>query len=302
MKRISLLSMVLCIATFCFLTLRSVGESPNGERVQRGDADRPENMLALPGDIYCGAQPEGDTHFQTLAAMGVCTVVSVDGAVPDVATAEANGLRYVHIPIGYDGVDHEAGLALTRLVREADGPIYVHCHHGHHRGPAAAAVACIAGGFADNEAATKILQRAGTSESYAGLWRDVAAYVPPAEDAKLPELVSVAPVKSFVTAMANTGLAMERLLLCRAAGWKAPEDHPDLDPVQIALLVREGMQESTRHLDADADEELQRLMESSRAIAIRLHESLKVNRLADADVMIGELQTSCKQCHRDYRN
>ncbi len=276
-----------------------VAESPQDPTAE---GHVPQNLLSLPGGIYCGAEPEGETHFESLAAMGIRTVVSVDGAIPDVAAAEAHGLRYIHIPIGYDGVDPNAGLSLARLMREIQGPIYVHCHHGHHRGPAAAAIACIAGGHADNDAGTEILRRAGTSKNYAGLWRDVAAYAPPAEDVELPELVSVAPVDSFVTAMANTGLAIERLRLCKKAGWTAPQTHPDLDPIQIALLVREGLRESNRHLPKAVERQLRQRMEASSRVSVELHESLKANRVQDADVLMEKLETSCTACHRDYRN
>ncbi|MCM2370847.1 protein-tyrosine phosphatase family protein [Aporhodopirellula aestuarii] len=283
-----------------FLSSPAFGETPTDSTAT--DSNVPHNLLALPGGIYCGAQPEGDDQFKSLAELGVRTVVSVDGAIPDLASAEAHGLRYIHIPIGYDGVDEQAGLSIARLVREIKGPIYVHCHHGQHRGPAAAAIACIAGGFADNDSATEILRRAGTSDNYAGLWRDVAAYVPPPEDAEFPELVSVAPVDSFVTAMANTGVAMEHLRLCQKADWSSPEQHPDLVPTQVALLVREGLHESQRHAPDDVDARFRESMQSSNDIAAQLQAALQANRTGDADVLIGRLETSCSQCHRDFRN
>ena len=41
-----------------------------------------------------GAEPAGDEAFRNLRALGYRTVLSVDGAIPDVETAESNGLRY----------------------------------------------------------------------------------------------------------------------------------------------------------------------------------------------------------------
>jgi hypothetical protein len=40
----------------------------------------------------------------------VKTIVSVDGGKPDVETARKHGIRYVHLPIGYDATDCTAGL------------------------------------------------------------------------------------------------------------------------------------------------------------------------------------------------
>jgi hypothetical protein len=52
-----------------------------------------------------GSQPGGDASFAALAQQGFRTILSVDGAMPDVDAAARHGLRYVHVPIGYDGID-----------------------------------------------------------------------------------------------------------------------------------------------------------------------------------------------------
>src|SRR5690606_17968735 len=116
------------------------------------------NLLQVSETIYTGGEPKDDAAFAALAKLGVKTVVSVDGAEPNVKAARAHGLRYVHIPIGYDGVSEEAGKSLARLVRDAQGPFYIHCHHGTHRGPAAAAVACVAAGQGTGKDALAILE------------------------------------------------------------------------------------------------------------------------------------------------
>ena len=48
---------------------------------------------------------------------------------------------WIHIPIGYDGIPLESEAAIVRAMKETEGPVYFHCHHGLHRGPAAAAIA-----------------------------------------------------------------------------------------------------------------------------------------------------------------
>ncbi|MCA9270201.1 MAG: hypothetical protein KDA41_17085, partial [Planctomycetales bacterium] len=130
---------------------------------QAQDYPHLHNLMQLTPRIFCGGQPEGEAAMQELKSLGVATIVSVDGARPALEEAQAAGLEYVHIPIGYDGVSEAAGLAIARLVRDRDGPFYIHCHHGTHRGPAAAAVACIAAGATDGQGAVEILRRAGTS-------------------------------------------------------------------------------------------------------------------------------------------
>ena len=164
-------------------------------------ADAPDRLLAVAPGLWSGAEPTGDAHFAALARLGVRTVVSVDGPVPDAAAARRHGLRTVHVPIGYDGVPPGAAATLAavmeRLGPTADGAgalpggVFVHCHHGRHRGPAAAAACGLSAGLIDRPAALALLDAAGTSPRYAGLRESVRTFVPPAPppDADLPEAV-----------------------------------------------------------------------------------------------------------------
>ena len=263
------------------------------------------NLLQLNQRIYSGSEPHGEQAFADLAKLGVKVIVSVDGAKPDVEAAKKHGLRYVHIPIGYDGIPAEAGQSLARVVREtgASGePVYFHCHHGKHRGPAAAAVACIAGGVADNDAAKEILVTAGTSRDYAGLWRDVAAYVSPPAGAQLPELVEVAKVDSLVAAMSGVDRAFDNLKLSQAGGWKLLPDHPDIVATQEAIMVKEALHESGRNLATGHDAEFVAWLREAEGLAGQLVMQLKASEGASASQTMVTLEASCKQCHTKHRN
>ena len=48
-----------------------------------------DNVVAYAERVYSGSAPLGPEGFQTLAAWGVDTIISVDGARPDVETARA---------------------------------------------------------------------------------------------------------------------------------------------------------------------------------------------------------------------
>lgn len=64
--------------------------------------------------LYSGSGPDGPKAFASLARLGIKTIISVDGARPNVEAAKKSGLRYVHIPISYDGVPRERALQLVR--------------------------------------------------------------------------------------------------------------------------------------------------------------------------------------------
>ena len=259
------------------------------------------NLLRLSATIYSGSEPHVAEGFASLAGLGVKTIVSVDGARPDLELAKKHGMRYVHIPIGYDGVPRKAGDSLARLVRQTDGPIYVHCHHGQHRGPAAAAVACMAAGASAAEGKA-ILEAAGTGQNYPGLWRDVAHYTPPPADAVLPELVETAEVESFAAAMAKIDRNFDNLKLCQQAGWSVPADHPDLVAQQEALILKEGLRESARNLVEDRDARFKTWLTESEALAEQVEMALRHKDPARASVQMKLLEDSCKRCHGKYRN
>ena len=108
--------------------------------------------------FYSGSVPEGDAGFDALVGLGVKTVISVDGALPDLARAKARGLRYVHLPIGYDGFDDARKAELVRAVRDLPRPIYLHCHHGKHRSAGAAATIAVSLGWMTNAQAAFAVQ------------------------------------------------------------------------------------------------------------------------------------------------
>jgi hypothetical protein len=261
------------------------------------------NVLQVSEGILSGSEPHGAEGFCCLATLGVKTIVSVDGARPRAEEARKNGIRYVHIPIGYDGIAEPARLALARVAREAEGPVYFHCHHGRHRGPAAAAVACLAAGKASGTDALKILELAGTGQEYAGLWRDVQAYVPPPANAVLPELVEVAQVESLASAMAAVGRHWDHLQACREANWRTPDNHPDLVPTQEALLLREMLHEAGRAIPGDKfDERFRQWLDEAETLASEIEADVKQSRRGEIENRTQLLDQACKRCHRTYRD
>lgn len=260
---------------------------------------------AAPG-VYSGAAPGGEGAFEALRERGVRTVISVDGARPDVELARERGIRYAHVPIGYDGVDDDAIETLARALRDAEGPVYVHCHHGKHRGPAAAAAGLIALGRLTNAEGVALLEASGTSPSYPGLWASVRGCERLGTEeieaaASAPE---IAPVGGFVAGMALIDRAWDHLELCQAAGWGTPEDHPDLVPAAEAGIVADTFRRLNQtHEVRGQPEDYVAMMLESAAQASRL-EGLIVagaerRRVDDA---FADLGATCKACHVAYRN
>ena len=169
------------------------------------DAPGLHNLVAFHDGVISGSVPEGPDGFDSLQGLGVRTIVSVDGAVPDVAAARLRGMRYIHLPIGYDGFDETRRAELTRAVLDglSNGAVYIHCHHGQHRGPAAALTALLNLGTIDQVEASAWLDRCGVA--YRGLRNAVQNAEPahPEDIQSAPPLQEVAETKSLSRLMAE---------------------------------------------------------------------------------------------------
>jgi protein tyrosine phosphatase (PTP) superfamily phosphohydrolase (DUF442 family) len=265
------------------------------------------NAYQLHPKVISGGLPDGDAAFEELANLGVKTIISVDGATPDVETAKKHGLRYVHLPHGYDGIPQSRAKELAKAVRDLPGPIYIHCHHGKHRSPAAAVVACVAAGFVDPVNAELILRTAGTSESYRGLYQ--SALSARRADARLLDAIATDyPDRAAIPPLAEAMVALEHthdhLKQIAAAGWKAPPSHPDLEPAHEALMLGEHFKELLR-LDSVRQEpvEFQRYLTESQTAAEQLENDLR--KMSPTEKLVASFQRisdRCADCHRRFRD
>ncbi len=256
--------------------------------------------------ILSGAAPEAgdEAFFKALAARGVKTIVSVDGARPDVETARRYGMRYVHVPFGYDGVPEEAALQIASVMEQTSGPIYFHCHHGQHRGPAAAAIALRLETGCSGPEAAELMRFAETDPKYKGLWRDIETWTPPAPGAPMPALHEIAPVGDFTAGMAKIDRTWDRLKLIQAESWNIPADHPDLLPAQEAKILAEMLASLSGVLtpEQQADADFARLLLAGQQEAQALQAALAAGDTAAAELRFAALRKNCSACHESYRN
>jgi protein tyrosine phosphatase (PTP) superfamily phosphohydrolase (DUF442 family) len=266
------------------------------------------NAYQLTDKVLSGGQPEGEAAFKELKELGVKTVISVDGAKPNVPLAKKYGLRYVHLPHGYDGIPGERLLELTKAVHDLPGPIYIHCHHGKHRSPAAAAAICVAAGYLSTDEGMAVLETAGTSKGYRGLYQTVKEAQRIDEktlkEAKVEfrETVEVPPLADAMIGIEHTH---DHLKTVAAAGWEATEAHADIDPPHEALLLREHYTELLRTDDVKGrPAEFQKLLMQGEAAAQQLEEALRADHreLAAINRIFERVTANCTSCHQKFRD
>ena len=271
------------------------------------------HVYRLSDRIVSGAEPEGEAAFEAIAAMGVKTILSVDGKAPDAATAAKYGLRYVHVPIRYKGIESEEMLAIAKTFREAEGPFFVHCFHGQHRGPAAAAVGrVVLDGAPREQAIAEMRQWCGTSKKYEGLYGAIAFGELPTPAATEGFGFDFAPAHGFKgtrAAMVEMSRSFETLEALAKNQWKPLTEHPDarsLGEAERTLRALEAVASSESLAGEPAD--YQGWMRESHDAAKSLVELLTRLEQGDAAAAAGAaekvayLKKRCDDCHKGYRN
>lgn len=267
-----------------------------------------QNLMEWTPGILSGAAPEGEAAFERLCKLGVKTVISVDGGRPEIEIAEKHGIRYVHIPIRYNGVDPEDREALAAAFLDLPRPIYLHCHHGQHRGPAATALALTLLGELTSDEAVEGMRTAGTAASYPGLYRCVAEAAALDEDKialRGDDLPSVAKVESYVEAMVSMEITIDHLREIQDAGWKPPEDHPDLAPAAEAGFLHDAVRAARADpITEKHPDDFRRWMADALADSLTLEAILAAPTVdaPEADRLLKAIDANCKACHVMYRN
>ena len=268
-----------------------------------------ENVIVFGRGVLSGSEPEGDAAFDTLASLGVKSIISVDAARPNLEAAGARDIRYVHIPVRYDGFTGEQRLALAKAFQELPRPIYIHCHHGKHRGPAAAALGLICVGELEPTEGVELMRTAGTSEHYDGLYGDVsdAIRIPGINidtlgPAELPEFVEVT---GLAATMVEINDAFKDIRVVADNGWQVPSEHPDIELDDVAPRLPELFDaladDLERPANAHVDEGYRTMMRESAEEAQRFADAIKAENWTLADELRASVAQSCVSCHETYR-
>jgi protein tyrosine phosphatase (PTP) superfamily phosphohydrolase (DUF442 family) len=265
-----------------------------------------QNAFRASPKIYSGSQPESDEAYAALAKLGVKTIMSVDGSKPDIEAARKHGLRYVHLPFGYDGIPPNRVVELSKLAEQDIGPFFVHCHHGLHRGPAAAAVMCEAADGWSADKAVTWLNEAGTSKDYPGLYRAVGGYQKPtaAELAAVKNFPEVMQPSTLVDAMVKIDEHFSNLKLAQKAAWKTPPGHADISPGHEAAMLWEQFKEIARTADTPKrPEDYRAMLYDSEQAADALRQLFKESaNFTTLEIAFKKVSATCATCHKEYRN
>ena len=311
------LAMLLLIGVVYVLSSSSREDliADNAEMEKQESFDQIVNCDGLPNlfqpsqGIYSGGQPEFPDGFRQLSELGIKTIISVDGAQPRIDDAEKFGLTYVHLPHGYDGISQTQTKRLAKAVDTLQGPIYIHCHHGKHRSPAAAAVVCVSLDRMSTNEALLFLEKAGTSSHYKGLYRSVKNSKPISRES-LDGVKANFPAIAKPTPIVQSMVAIERhfdsLIELVERNGVAPAKSPDLDVRHETLLLSEQFTELMRQKNSFGNE-YDILLSSSQKHAQELLKLLSIEGQNafprdEAEKILKSIRNDCRSCHQEFRN
>ncbi|MDF1729471.1 MAG: hypothetical protein P1U53_17145 [Sulfitobacter sp.] len=205
---------------------------------------------------------------------------------------------------------------IAKTFRELEGPFFVHCFHGKHRGPAAAAVGrLVLDAIPRDQAIAEMHQWCGTSLKYQGLLETIAKDKVPgaSETAKLDfDFPAAHAFDGFRGTMVPMARSWDEIKFARKRKWALNPEKPDIVPAQEALKLSEIFAQCLVQPDlpADTDEvrgwikdgqkgtgDLARLLTNQTAL-----EAKGVDWRMQAEDAYRLVSSSCKQCHLLYRN
>ena len=280
------------------------------------------HVFELSENVISGAEPAGHEALEQIASWGVKTILSVDGKTPDAETAAALGMRYVHVPIEYSGIDEEELLKISKTFRELEGPFYVHCYHGKHRGPAAAAVGrVVLDGVPRERAIAEMRQWCSTASKYEGLYSTVAtAHIPSAvESARFAfDFDAAHSFDGLRGAMIEMTRKWDLIKAAKKRSWRPDPEHPDVVPREEAVQLHQ-LFEACSELDGIRawQDDFRAWLEDGRSGSEQLAQALadhaRLNHavpagpelgetLALADMAFTRVAQSCTSCHAAYRD
>lgn len=264
-----------------------------------------ENLRMLNEDLYSGSEPSDLIHYQQLSDLGIKTVISVDAIAPNPQLADRFGIRIVHFPIGYDGISDKRATQLSQALSQLEHPIFINCHHGTHRGPAALCVGAIGAGIITTEQAESFLTASGTSPNYPGLW-EAARTATPLDDTTIQAITDFparAPVPGFVDSMGQLDRLHDRLWDLADNDWKTPDKHPDLSASAISGRIYDMMRTMSTlpYMEEDGREMREKMIESTELSRV-LETQIQSGDDESALITLEAFARSCKDCHSQFRN
>lgn len=261
-----------------------------------------ENCFEVTPGLFSGGSPETEADFAALAKLGVTHLISVDGKPPLLDLAKKHNLKYIHLPIGYGQLANKTMAQIAAAMPESpETKVFIHCHHGKHRGPAAAAIACQYSKGLSSDQALAWLKVAGTSPDYPGLFDAVRTF-PTIQKADVEKFRG-----SFVDAVLPPPLVESMLTIDEqfdaiSAAVKTNTPESLAKARTTAVLLKESLTELGREKHTSKADLFAKHLAESLDATKQLEASLKPGSAENPAKILGLVKGTCAKCHHETRD
>lgn len=124
-----LLLCVMALATFATACAKPDSAIQNTDWATRMNIPGLSNFYEVAPGLYRSAQPTAE-GFRQAKQMGVHTVINLQTSDSDTLAAAGTGLTLVSVPSKSQTMGDAEVIAALKAIRDAQGPVLVHCRHG----------------------------------------------------------------------------------------------------------------------------------------------------------------------------
>lgn len=287
---------LMILGTFGLLACDQSGTDSTTSSIQSATISSTNSIMRefhhLTPNLLVGPRPSRE-QIEELSAFGIQKVISVD-ALPPESSLWGKSIRVRHLPLSYRELPKTLQLRLARELTTDGVKTYVHCHHGKHRGPAAALAALRTLDQLDQAEATVWLDRCGVE--YKGLRDAVQNARPESSDdilAALP-LEEIAATRSLSRMMAEIDQVWDRLKKV-----PSPDDPIAKTQIEDASHLVDLFRLSSKSA-GPVDPAYPKQMREAVDLATALENQLQLG--LDTTQLRADLRASCRTCHKAFRN
>jgi protein tyrosine phosphatase (PTP) superfamily phosphohydrolase (DUF442 family) len=284
-------------------------QKPSGVGVEKLNEPHLPNAYRFSSRLISGGPPQGEAGFQALRSLGVKTIISVDGAPPETAPADALNIACVHLPIPYREVPKDRALEIAKALRDLPGPVYLHCSNGTARAPAAAGVVSVMLGEMSPQDACDALKSIGVLPGYSGLYASVLNATKVGKeplDALNVNFTARAPITPLIQSMVAMEKVWSRIEMAQQLEWTIPESRKDLKPEEDMLQLIDCLIDAGKLDEIATDTKKQAILADGEKWAAVLRRTWKKDaqtphRSEELNAAFKGVLSSCYDCHTQYR-
>ncbi|AZN35656.1 dual specificity protein phosphatase family protein [Iodobacter ciconiae] len=169
-----MLNMIFKLLIVVFLAMPAYAAGPVRKAEWAEPIEHSANLFRITPQFYRSAQLDAK-DLSLIQSLGVKTVVSLRAFHSDQKILKDTGLKAVRVPMNTWDIDDKEVIEALRAIRQAEGPVLLHCLHGADRtGLISAMYRILYQGWSKEQALDELINGA---YGYHSMWTNIPKYL-----------------------------------------------------------------------------------------------------------------------------